>query len=412
VDINSNGARGAQFGDGNAQYNVWVDGRRLDAAFIGELNPHKSAELVNAMQYDDAVLLLARADVDAGAAALNVLLKTNEPLAVSLLADISQRRSRALIAAIRASAAGGAWLGNLCEAAEAIGNRAAELEWADPGPLEHIAWTGAGPESQAYRRTYQNGRIYWRFQSCWAVTRVTAVEGVILDHYVSSGEISGRFGVPLSEKRPVGPAGDGRWVQSFSGGIIYHHEASVIEVDWRVARYMLSRTDAHQRYPISRAIDAPASPYGTRGHMQRFQGSGGSYDETVYYSTVTEPCGVRGEIASYYDRLGATGSWLGFPTAQPGCLNGYLTQDFEGGTVFVWPDPPNGRPAGIVWPDRPVAVPAASLALIRQNERTRKRLGFPVTAEEPAGPGHDRWQFFQNGVVTVKDGKRQIWLRP
>jgi len=106
VDINSNGARGAQFGDGNAQYNVWVDGRRLDAAFIGELNPHKSAELVNAMEYDDAVFLLARADVDAGAAALDVLLKTNEPLAVSLLADISQRRSRALIAAIKASAAG------------------------------------------------------------------------------------------------------------------------------------------------------------------------------------------------------------------------------------------------------------------------------------------------------------------
>ena len=412
MDINSNGARGAQFGDGNAQYNVWVDGRRLDAAFIGELNPHKSAELVNAMEYDDAVFLLARADVDAGAAALDVLLKTNEPLAVSLLADISQRRSRALIAAIKASAAGREWLGNLCEAAEAIGNRAAELEWADPGPLEHIAWTGSGLETQAYRRTYQNGHIYWRFQSCWAVTRVTAIEGVILDHYVRSGGISGRFGAPLSEKRPVGPADGGRWVQSFSGGIIYRHEASVIEVDWRVARYMLSRTDAHQRYPLSPAIDAPASPYGSRGHMQRFQGSWDSCDETVYYSTATEPYGVRGVIASYYDQLGATGSWLGFPTAQPRRLNGYLTQDFEGGTVFAWPDPPSARPAGIAWPDRPVAVPAASLELIQRNERISSRLGFPVTAEDRTGTGDDKWQFFENGVVTVKNGKRQIWLRP
>jgi uncharacterized protein with LGFP repeats len=412
MDGNASGAQGAQFGDGNAQYNVWVDGRRLDAAFIGELNPHKSAELVNAMEHDDAVLLLARADVDAGAGALDVLLKTNEARAVSLLADISQRKSEALIAAVRTSAAGREWLGILGEAAEAIGNRAAELKWTDPGPLEHIAWPGPGLETHAYRRTYQDGHIYWRFQSCWAVTRVTAIEGMILDHYVRSGGIRGRFGVPLSEKRPVGPACDERWMQSFSGGVIYHHKTSVIEVDWRVARYILGRIDAHQRYPLSPAIDAPASPYGTRGRMQRFQGSWNSCDETIYYSTATEPCSVRGEIGSYYDQLGTTSSWLGFPTAPPRCLNGYLTQDFEGGTVFVWPDPASARLAGIAWPDRPVAVPAASLDLIRRNEGTRSRLGFPVTAEEPTGQGDDRWQFFQNGVVTVKDGKRQIWLRP
>jgi hypothetical protein len=412
VDVNSSGARGAQFGDGNAQYNVWVDGRGLAAVPIGELNPHKSAELVSAMEHDDAVLLLARADVDAGAAALNVLLKTNEALAVSLLADISQRKSEALIAVVKASAPGREWLGNLCEAAEAIGNRAAELKWTAPGPLEHIACAGPAPETDVYRRTYHNGHIYWRFQSCWAVTRVTAIEGVILEHYVRSGGVHGQLGVPLSEKRLAGSACGERWVQSFSGGVIYHHEANVMEVDWRVARYTLSRTDCRQRYPLSPATDAPVSPYGTRGRMQRFQRSWDSRDETVYYSAATDPCGVLGDIASYYDRLGTTSSWLGFPTAPPSHLNGYLTQDFEGGTVFVWPDPPNGRPAGIVWPDRPVAVPAASLALIRQNERTRKRLGFPVTAEEPAGPGHDRWQFFQNGVVTVKDGKRQIWLRP
>src|SRR6185437_600196 len=108
-----------------------------DAAFIGELNPHKSAELVNAMEHDDAVLLLARADVDAGAAALGVLLQTNEALVVSLLADISPRKSAALITKAKACAPGRDWLGCLCEAAKAIGDRAAELKWASPGPLEH-----------------------------------------------------------------------------------------------------------------------------------------------------------------------------------------------------------------------------------------------------------------------------------
>jgi LGFP repeat len=412
VDINSSGARGAQFGDGNAQFNVWVDGRRLDAAFIGELNPRKSAELVNAMEHDDAVLLLARADVDAGAAALDVLLRRNEALVVSLLADISERRSAALITKAKACAPGREWLGYLCEAAEAIGSRAAELKWSDPGPLEHIALAGPGLDAHTYRRTYQNGHIHWRFQSCWAVTPVTAIEGMILDHYMGSGGIRGRFGAPLSEKRPVGPTCGDRWVQSFSGGVVYQHEASVIEVDWRVARYMLSRSDAYQRYPLSPATEAPDSPYGTRGRMQRFQGSWDSCDETVYYSAGTGPCGVRGEIAGYYDRLGATSSWLGFPTGQPNCLNGYLTQDFEGGTVFAWLDPLSGRPAGSARPDWPVAVPAASLALIRCGERTRGRLGLPVTAEEPTGTGGDSWQFFQNGVITVKDGKRQVWLRP
>jgi uncharacterized protein with LGFP repeats len=51
------------------------------------------------------------------------------------------------------------------------------------------------------------------------------------------------------------------------------------------------------------------------------------------------------------------------------------------------------------------------MKLIR-DESIRDRLGFPVAAEEPAGNGGGRWQFFENGVVTFKDGKRDVWVRP
>jgi len=79
--------RGRSFGDGNAQYTLGGT-TRLAAVPIGE-PPAKSAELVTRWNIDDAVLLLARADVDAVAAALNVLLKTNEALAACAARDVA-----------------------------------------------------------------------------------------------------------------------------------------------------------------------------------------------------------------------------------------------------------------------------------------------------------------------------------
>jgi uncharacterized protein with LGFP repeats len=378
---------------------MWAAGRRLDAASLGELNPHKSAELIRAMNHDDAVLLLATADIDAATPALDVLLKMDEALAVAILADISRRRAEALIAVVTANAARREWLRDLPEAAAAIGNRAAELRLTTPGPFEHLHRASPWLRHAGYRRAYKNGQIYWS-RPLSAAPRTVAITDVILDHYVRSGEWRGAIGLPEDDERPVRGTAGRRWVQVFRGGVIYRHETSVIEVGRAVAAYLFAFADGLHRYPLGPEVLTPQSPSGVGGMMQRFGGSCDSLDETVYYaSSVIKPCGVRGDIASYYHQLGGPSSWLGFPTARQTYLEGRPIQDFECGTVFIGPD-------------HPLAVPAASMELIWRDEGMKERIGFPVTAEEQTGTSDDRWQFFQNGVVTVKDGNRQVWVRP
>jgi hypothetical protein len=89
------GSQGAQAGEGNVQVNVFSGDRRpdvtaLDAASLEALSPHTVLWRIRAMPYDDAVLVLARATVSAAANVLAVLLRADERLAVSLLADINR----------------------------------------------------------------------------------------------------------------------------------------------------------------------------------------------------------------------------------------------------------------------------------------------------------------------------------
>ena len=80
-------------------------------------------------------------------------------------------------------------------------------------------------------------------------------------------------------------------------------------------------------------------------------------------------------------------------------------QSFEGGKVFIR--------------DKPFAVSSATLEKISTLVNTLRdrqfptKLGWPVSDERPIGPGDsDRIQFFQDGNVTLHNGKREIWLRP
>lgn len=53
------------------------------------------------------------------------------------------------------------------------------------------------------------------------------------------------------------------------------------------------------------------------------------------------------------------------------------------------------------------------MELISRDDETKKVLGYPVSEELSVGAdGSDRIQFFKNGNVTLRDGKREIWLRP
>jgi uncharacterized protein with LGFP repeats len=110
-------------------------------------------------------------------------------------------------------------------------------------------------------------------------------------------------------------------------------------------------------------------------------------------------------IGDYYYMEHKERAWLGFPTEiatadllqerEPFSL-GSGFQKFEGGAVY-W------RPG-----TKPIAVPNSTMELPGYDG-----IGFPVSEEEPMSLDRSgRIQFFEHGVVALRDGKREIWLRP
>jgi uncharacterized protein with LGFP repeats len=123
----------------------------------------------------------------------------------------------------------------------------------------------------------------------------------------------------------------------------------------------------------------------------------------VYFSAENGVVLVVPEAASYYNKLGAEKSWLGFPVAPARPALGWRPgkQIFEEGVIY-W------RPGVAA-----IAIPRAVVDLIAQDADLGGRLGLPVSEEQPAGEdGSGRIQFFEDGVVTLRDGKRETWLRP
>jgi LGFP repeat len=466
-------SQGAQVGDGNVQVNLFPGDRRpdftgLDALLLGALSPHTAVWRIRAMRYDDAVLVLARAEVVDTAKVLAVLLKVDEPLAVSLLADINRSKAEALIAALPADLSASGWLLQLPEAAEAIGSCVVEMKWAgtgDAGRLERAAESAEG--TKGYRQSYRGGWVYWsqehgaqaitgeiaqyyeaaggtgklgfpvnredRLRSSFgtngsgqqfetleifaSVFGIFAMSGNIIDAWnnngnafgdYDSGEPEGELGFPISEEAQLADAVGDRSIQRFEGGVIYSAESGAFAVRSPVADYLDTNARNNPQdlyYPVADEADAEVSPYETAGRMQKFDGN--SVCELVIYSS--DECGIHGvfgPMLDYYTRLNGTSSWLGFPktecTALPSALDAY-GQEFEGGTVF-W----EGRAD-----EEPLGVPAASMELISRDDEIKQRLGLPVSEDQPIGAdGSGRIQFFDNGTVTLRDGEREIWLRP
>ena len=446
MDVDASG-QGYQVGDGNVQNNHFYTGDpRLDAASLGDLSSRAAATWVRDMRRDYAVRVLAQVPVDGAAKILAALLRTNEALTVTLLADISARKAQALIAALADSAP---WLPGLPEAAEAIDQRADELQWTDGGLLERAAPSPQGREG--YRRIYRQGQIYARpsrpaFAVAGAIAEyfeahggtavlgfptsresqvrspqgadgstqnfgwvkvlssahgVFAVKGKIRSRYADDSYAGDWLGFPVSEEQPRHPASGSGSAQRFEGGTIFRDETAAIAVRAVVLDYLQSSHSAEVWFPAVEEMDAEVSPYRTTGQTQRFFTHNQAI-AAVYSSAAAGIWLVSGGINELHARLGGTASWLGFPQSDRIIMPKYVLQGFEGGAIFE-------RSSGT----EAVAVVFETLQLFSQDHELRERLGFPLSAEEPVGTvDGDRCQFFENGIVTVKDGKREIWVRP
>jgi hypothetical protein len=154
-------------------------------------------------------------------------------------------------------------------------------------------------------------------------------------------------------------------------------------------------------FPCRRRLMLGLPATALRGHRQRFRSS--TAQDIVVYSSGGHGIHMVGpEIGRHYDSLGDTSSWLGFPVADTSSAedNIHRQQGFEKGCIIIAPTLEVDA----------IAVPADTMELITRGERRTPRIGWPTSTEQPIGAGPDRVQFFESGVVTLRNGEREVWL--
>ena len=241
----------------------------------------------------------------------------------------------------------------------------------------------------------------------------------------------GRLGFPVMDEVEVGPShletgGTLGLYQRFEGGAIYYSEkAGAIVVYEPIAEYHESRGGvvSSRGFPVGPQLDSE-SPYGTTGHCQRFEGVK-AYPEdvlmrwsdhemasgaTIYTSEAHGTYCMRWGNGVYYERRDGTNSWLGFPKSDEVDIltsEGELqetAQDFEGGTIFYKKEYGS------------IGVGRATMEYLAQHDDLRQQIGFPVKEERAlaaaSADNDERVYFFERGVVTIRNGTIEAWIRP
>jgi uncharacterized protein with LGFP repeats len=436
ANVNVSG-EGIQVGYGATQTNVWTTKAPLDSATLAALNAHAAVTRLQQLAHDELVDFFARARPRDVGEIIAVFLEVDEGKVIAALADICRPKATELIRTIDAAEI----LTALPEAAQEITRKAANLKWTDAGHLERL--------STGYRRSYKAGHVFW--SSKWG-TRTTT--GIMDEHYMTSDP---GYGYPIGDQEaaassPFSTEGirqefevgtvyssdngtfrvidemchedegaSGGWLgfpigeairnssiarlQQFEGGNIYSR-ADKGSAALAVCRDVV---DAMPGYPVFHPVSKQAaalSSFGVPGRVQYFEsppGYGYGNEATAVYSSARYgTVAVDWRVWPYYRKLGREKSWLGFPI-EPGRSMMWSRggQNFEGGMIY-WRRETD-----------PIAVPVAIMQLIQEEDTLAGRLGYPVSEEEPIGTSrHDRIQFFENGVATLQDQKREIWLRP
>lgn len=268
-----------------------------------------------------------------------------------------------------------------------------------------------------------------------------ATWGGIGEHYEQHRSTAGPLGFPIDEERKVGPSpresgpGTVGWCQRFEGGVIYYSEKTrAVSVPPAIA----ALHDQHGGvtgglgFPVSAELPAAQSPFGTPGRLQRFETTNDlPEDIRAAWTGFTRPAGATVYVSgahgvhcvewgngNVYEKMGGPASWLGYPRSDEDDARSSAAeprrtiQQFEGGAIYY----AEGHGS--------VPVPLATMEFITRHDGLRERFGFPVkaevllagesTARDNPGmpdPAADREQFFEHGIVTVRNGVMEAWLR-
>lgn len=468
VEISS--SQGIQVGNSNVQYNAWPAKAMLDPKSLSFLSPEATLARLLQMSHDEIVDLFARVTSPGDAAeVIKALAAADETKLVSVLADLNLRKAAELITPVEAEVP---WLKSLPVAAAAIASRAAEIKWAYARetdrlqrvrsrgyarryPKGRIYWTenngaqdvvdeiggqfddiiaAAGfptaAVSPATWSPFSTGGVYQVFEAgavhyspkvgSWLVPRELS------DCYRRLGGSGSWLGFPVGsvDRSPylqsLAESQSGAWcVQPFEGGSIYWFRERPGPVGFlRRHRETSPPIEFPQGpFPVCRAfIQYLDAVYGAGNwipceiegglkvlrHVQLAQKqlftidgnrSAGRRDVEVYSSDAYGVYAVEPRVRKFLE--GRVFPGLGVPTAE---WDG-VKQDFEGGSVYRSPA------------NRLIAVPALTVEMISERSFSGK-LGVPLEHEQTIGAsGTDRIQFFENGAVILRDGRREILLR-
>lgn len=410
------------------------------------LNPHAAAERIRRLPHARAVDVLAKASPQDVTDALKALLAVDEKKAVAVLADVRPAQAADLIGPLVEQAP---WLGPLPEAAVATASHATNLGWGrmgEIGLLVHLSsfategymrdcgrravfWTPAygvqsvtgaidelhridpidysgfpiSPQGRAEKSPYGTEGVFQEFEDATIFSSSLGAYLVLTEHIMSAYEREGRSGGRLGFPRGKLLFLKHWLVQEFEGGVVcetYVDEDDAHAVFADVGEYLKDIGGFSQWLPLSSERIGEASPSGDAYRVQNFEDFQG--EKLAVYSA--EKHGVhcvRGKIKEYYDRNNAAASSLGLPVADAVAVPRGWIQRFEFGTVFDRRD----REA--------MAVSVGIINQFGEDGEISSRLRWPTSAELPIGSDEaGRIQFFEKGVVTLRGGKREIWLRP
>jgi hypothetical protein len=428
---NISGSQGVFLGSGN-QFNSWEQNPRLDAADVRDVNPHRVVAWLQKKEHDELVKFFAGAAPGDVGEVLDVLYEVDLAKLTAVLADIKPRKATELIEGSRLDPR---LFAPLPEASQEISRFANMLGWVGEGPVNIYA--------DGYERVYSNGHVFWSRESgtrrtVGAIDRYyttytsrcgflvgdqeaapapafntvgirqrfrlgtvysskigtfMVTDGTCYEEELGSG---GWLGLPIGELEENGGFGK---LQRFQGGVIYSYEKDGPK-SFAVVQQIVEILPGYRKCrPISRESDVKSLDKVRT--IQRFELEGKSHtlETAAYWDEVNQPVLVAPEAWPYYSKLGAEKSWLGFPIERS--ARGSGLQGFEGGRIY-WETGSD-----------PAAVRRAVTDLIAQGKELTAKLGLPVTEEQSVGAGEsDRIQFFEDGVVTCRNGKYEAWVRP
>ena len=437
--VNVDSSQGVQNGFGNIQNNTYVQRAPLGPASLSGLNPHTAADRILKLPPDEILYLFASMSSQEVPEIIAALLAVDQAKAVAVLGDLSSRKLAELIDSLAESAK---WLANIPAAAEEISKKATELGWSNADVLRRRA---AG-----FFRKYPDGSIIWSrlFGTHAIVGDIEALfaagdnpgfptgaymsvpsspfgTGGIRQKFVAGVIYSSEHGTYLVPHSDVHDAegGGGGWLgfptsettaepvvfgsfQRFEGGSIFAHYVGERQVAFAVHRDVIDALPNQQNFwPVSKSVPV-VSPLGSSGQVQRFlvnSKTDGGREAAVCSSNQLGIYVIAPEIWNYYRSMGDSQSWLGYPGSswrRTGMLSGM--QCFEGGAIFWQSD------IGAFAVSSHIAVSA----VIGDGPGIPGKLGYPVSEEYAISSAGDRIQFFERGIFSLRNGKREIWLTP